>query len=98
MHVYREFYPPLVYQPTSPQSQEAAAVADLASVSFLALVVAALLPSPQLKVEAGGGRPHLQLELAKEQKVQEQMMGLQQEMGRLEQEGWQGSGQVSGRP
>lgn len=63
MHVYREFYPPLVYQPTSPQSQEAA-VAALASVAFLALVVAALLPSPQLKVEAGGGRPHLQLELA----------------------------------
>lgn len=97
MHVYREFYPPLVYQPTSPQSQEAAFAAP-ASVPFLALVVAALLPSPQLKVEAGGGRPHLQLELAKEQKVQEQMMGLQQELGRLEQEGWQGSGQVSWRP
>lgn len=92
MHVYLEFYPPLVHQPTSPQSQEAA----VASVPFFALDVAALLPPPQLRVEAGGGRLHLQLELAKEQKVQEQMKGFQQELGRLE--GWQGSGQLSGCP
>ncbi len=73
LHVYLEFYPPLVHQPTFPQSQEAA----VASVPFFALDAAALLPPPQLRVEAGGGRLHLHLELAKEQKVQEQMKGFQ---------------------